>query len=95
MSDLTAAFAIWLPAGTLLPLAISKLTGASWRSAVIEACIFACLGLFIFPTMLALLTARFVHVRSANPLFIGSYVLTTLCLLYYRRRSHPPSRWRR
>ncbi len=91
MSDNTAAFAIWLPAATLLPLIISKLTGAEWRSAFIEMSLFACLGLFIYPTMLALMTIRFVSWTSPEPLFIGGYLLSALSLLYYRRRSHGPT----
>lgn len=95
MSEVTAAFVIWLPTGTLLPFLISKLTGAEWRSAFIEASLFAALGLLIYPTTLALLTARFVHLTSPEPLFIASYVLAALTLLYYRRRSHGPRRYRR
>ncbi len=96
MSDSTAAFVIWLPAGTLLPFLISKLTGAQWRTAFIEASLFAALALLIYPTMLALMTAHFVHITSANPLFIGSYIMATLSLLYYRRRSKgPPQRYRK
>ena len=95
MSEATAALVIWLPTGTLLPLIISKLTGAEWRGAFIEASLFAALGLLIYPTMLALLTAHFVHLSSADPLFVASYVLATLSLLYYRRRSHGPTRYRK
>lgn len=95
MSDTAAAFLIWLPTGTLLPLIISKLTGAEWRGAFIEASLFACLGLLIYPIMLALATAHFVHFSSANPLFIGGYALAALSLLYYRRRSRGTTRYRR
>ena len=94
MSEVTAAFVIWLPTGTLLPLIISKLTGAEWRGAFIEASLFACLGLFIYPTMLALITVRFVHLSSVEPLFVASYALSALSVLYYRRRSHGPRRFR-
>ena len=90
MSDTTAAFAIWLPTATIVPLIVSKLTGAEWRSAFIEMSLFACLGLFIYPTMLALMTIRFVHWSSTDPLFVGGYFLATLSVLYYRRRSHGP-----
>ncbi len=95
MTDVTAAFVIWLPTATVLPLLVSKLTGADWRSACIEACLFAALGLLIYPTMLALVTARFVHLASPAPLFIGGYVMAALSLLYYRRRSRGPHRYRR
>jgi hypothetical protein len=95
VSEATAAFVIWLPTGTLLPFLISKLTGAGWRGAFIEASLFAALGLLIYPTMLALITIRFVHFDSPEPLFVAGYVLAALSLLYYRRRSHGPRRYRR
>ena len=95
VSETAAAFFIWLPTATVLPFVISKLTGSEWRGAFIEASLFAALGLLIYPTMLALITARFVHVTSATPLFIGGYILAALSLLYYRRRSRGPQRYRR
>jgi hypothetical protein len=95
VSDVAAAFLIWLPTGTLLPFIVSRLTGAGWRGALIEACIFACLGLLIYPTMLALITIRFVHYDSANPLFIAGYVLSFLSLLVYRRKSRGANTYRR
>lgn len=95
MSEVTAAFVIWLPTGTVLPFLVSRLTGAVWRTAFIEASLFAALGLLIYPTMLALLTARFVHITSSDPLFIASYVMAALTLIYFRKRSHAPRRYRR
>lgn len=95
MSETAAAFFIWLPTGTILPFVISKLTGAEWRGAFVEASLFAALGLLIYPTMLALMTARFIHLHSPTGLFIGGYVLAALSLLYYRRRSRGPQRYRR
>ena len=95
MADVAAAFFIWLPTATVLPFAISKLTGAEWRGALIEASLFAALGLLIYPTMLALATARFVHLSSPTPLFVVGYILSALSLLYYRRRSRGPQRFRR
>ncbi len=92
---MAAAFFIWLPTATVLPFAISKLTGAEWRGAFIEASLFAALGLLIYPTMLALVTARFVRPSSPTPLFIGGYALAALSLLYYRRRSRGPQKYRR
>ncbi|HVX30759.1 MAG TPA: hypothetical protein VHA53_09795 [Nitrolancea sp.] len=95
MSDVAAAFLIWLPTGTLLPFVVSRLTGAGWRGAFIEASIFACLGLLIYPTMLALLTIRFIHYDSPEPLFIAGYLLAFLSLLLYRRRARGTNTYRR
>jgi hypothetical protein len=95
MSDVAAAFLIWLPTGTLLPYIVSRLTGAGWRGAFIEASIFACLGLLIYPTLLALITVRFVHYDSADPLFIAGYGLAFLSLLFYRRKSKGANTYRR
>jgi hypothetical protein len=95
MSDVAAAFLIWLPTGTLLPFVVSRLTGAGWRGAFIEASIFACLGLLIYPTMLALITIRFVKLSSPEPLFIAGYLLAFGTLLFYRHRDRGRTRYRR
>jgi hypothetical protein len=95
VSDITAAFLIWLPTGTLLPFFVSRLTGAGWRGAFIEASIFACLGLLIYPTMFALLIAPFITLSSADPLFIAGYLLAFLTLLLFRRKSRGRTRYRR
>jgi hypothetical protein len=54
MSELLAAFLIWLPLGTLVPLLIARVTGSDWRGALIEASFFATMGLIVFPILIAL-----------------------------------------
>jgi hypothetical protein len=95
MTEIETAFLIWLPSGTVLPFLISKLTGSDWRGAFIEASLFAALGLLIYPTALALMTARFVEHTNVTPLFLGGYTLAALTLLLFRRRAAGRSRYRR
>lgn len=94
MSETAAAFLIWLPAGTLVPFAVSLLTGADRQQAVIEAALFAVLGLLIYPTMLALITVRFVGRPNIALLFLIGFALAALTVVGYRRALGPPRRRR-
>lgn len=84
MSDGATALLIWLPAGTLLPFIVSRVLGADWRGAVIEAALFAALGLLIYPTLLALIVARFVRHPNVELLFLGGFALAALTVYGYR-----------
>jgi hypothetical protein len=88
MSDVTAALVIWLPLATVVPLIISKVTGADWRGAVIEAAIFATMGLLIFPILIALAVAIFTRSPNVDAIFAVSYVLAIGCVLLFRRQSN-------
>lgn len=88
MSELTAALVIWLPLGTIVPLILSRITGADWRGAFIEASIFATLGVIIFPITIALIVASFTTEPNVNVIFGVSYVLALVCVLLFRRHSN-------
>lgn len=95
MTEVEAAFLIWLPTATIVPFLISRLTGSDWGGALIEASIFAGLSLIIYPTLLAFLVVRFVDELSIPPLFLGGYLLSFLTLLLFRRRAGGPRHWER
>lgn len=80
-----AAFA-WLAAGTVLPWLVSLLTGADVRGALIEAAIFATFGLVIYPTMFALIGARFVAQPNINVLYALGFVASAVTVYGYRVR---------
>lgn len=88
-AELLRAFLLWLPGGTFAPFLVSRLTGADNRLAVIESAIFALCGLLLYPTLLGLLSARFVAWQSGNLpvelLFVAGFVLAALTLLAMRR----------
>ncbi len=88
MSDITFALAIWLPLGTIVPLVLSRVTGADWRGAVIEASLFATIGLLILPITFALVAAAFVSQPNVDLIFAVSYVLALGCVLAFRRHSN-------
>lgn len=92
MSESTRALVIWLPAGTLLPYIISRLTGADRHGAIIEAAIFATFGLLIYPTLFALLTVRFIAHEYVDALFAAGYLLAALTVVGYRRGIAPVRR---
>lgn len=94
MSADAQALLIWLPAGTLLPFLISRLTGADWRGALVEASFFAVLGLLLYPTLIALLLVRFAGEPPVALLFVAGFVLAALSLLLFRRRANRRRRWR-
>lgn len=91
-AELLRAFLLWLPGGTFAPFLVSRLTGADNRLAVIESAIFALCGLLVYPTLLGLLTARFVAwetgAASVELLFAGGFVLAALTLVAIRRATH-------
>jgi len=96
MDTLTAewlrAFLIWLPAGTLGPYIVSRWRGADPRLAIIEAGIFALSGLLLYPTLLGLLSARFIDwQRGTVPvesLFVAGFFLAGLTIVLMRRATH-------
>lgn len=87
--EVVRAFLLWLPGGTILPFVVSRLTGADTRLALIEAAIFALGSLLVYPTLLGLLSARFVHWQQAGTwveaLFVGGFVLAALTIIVMRR----------
>ncbi|MDI3340381.1 MAG: hypothetical protein QJR03_07580 [Sphaerobacter sp.] len=85
MDETARAFLIWVPAGTLLPFLVSRLTGADWRSSTIEAALFAALGLLIYPTMLALIVVHIVGYPNVELLFLAGFALAALTVVGYRR----------
>lgn len=85
MDETARAFLIWVPAGTLIPFLISRLTGADWRSATIEAALFAALGLLIYPTLFALIVVHIVGYPNVEALFLAGFALAALTVLGYRR----------
>jgi hypothetical protein len=95
MSDITMALAVWLPLGTIVPLILSRLTGSDWRGALIEASIFATLGVLIFPITLALTFALVVRSPNVDLIFAASYILGVICILLFRRHSNKSSNERR
>jgi ABC-type enterochelin transport system permease subunit len=92
MSDVTAALIIWLPLGTIVPLIVSRLTGADWRGALIEASIFATMGLIVFPILIALVVAIFTRDPNVDVIFGVSYLLAILSVLLFRRQSNKTRR---
>lgn len=94
MSESAQALLIWLPAGTLLPFLVARLTGADWRGALVEAALFAALGLLLYPTLIALLLVRFTGEPNTVALFLGGFVLALVSLLLFRRRANRRRRWR-
>lgn len=85
MDETVRAFLIWLPAATLLPFVISRLTGADWRSAAIEATLFAALGLLIYPTLFALLFVPLFGQPNVEALFLVGFAVAALTVIGYRR----------
>lgn len=94
MSEAETALIIWLPAGTLLPFLISRLTGSDWRGATIEAALFAAFGLLIYPTLLALISVRFFDRPNIEALFLAGFALAALTVLGFRRGIVNPPRWK-
>ncbi len=96
METLTAewlrALLIWLPAGTLGPYFVSRWRGADPRLAIIEAGIFALSGLLLYPTLLGLLSARFIDWRRdtvpVESLFVAGFLLAGLTIVLIRRATH-------
>ncbi|MCX2726170.1 hypothetical protein OO015_01465 [Thermomicrobium sp. 4228-Ro] len=88
-SEVIRAFLLWLPGGTVLPFVVSRLTGADTRLAMIEAAIFALGSLLVYPTLLGLLSARFVQWQAAGAwvetLFLGGFALAALTIVVMRR----------
>jgi hypothetical protein len=95
MSDIAMALGIWLPLGTIVPLILAKLTGADWRGAFIEACIFATLGILVFPILFALTFGLFGLTRNVDLIFAISYVLALASVLVFRRQSNKEQFWKR
>lgn len=92
--EVVRAFLLWLPGGTLAPFLVSWLTGASPRMAVVEASIFAFCGLLVYPTVLGLISARFVDDPNVESLFVMGFVLAALTLVGFRRRTRQLQRGR-
>lgn len=92
MGETARALLIWLPAGTLLPFFISRLTGSDWRGAFLEACLFIALGLLLYPTLLGLIAVGIYGVPNVDILYLIGYALATLTLIGIRRRLAGP-RW--
>ncbi|MEX2426230.1 MAG: hypothetical protein WD401_05630 [Thermomicrobiaceae bacterium] len=88
MSEVAIALGIWLPLGTVGPFILSRVTGADWRGAFIEACIFATLGVLIFPIMIAMTFALFTRSPNVDIVFAISYILGAISILLFRRRSN-------
>jgi hypothetical protein len=88
MSDLMMALLIWFPLGTIVPFVVSKLTGADWRGALIEASIFATMGLLVFPILLALLISIVNTSPNVDLIFGISYVLAAITVLIFRRQTN-------
>lgn len=86
MSETASAFLIWLPAGTLLPFIISRLTGSDWQEALIEASLFAVLGLLIYPTLFALMVTHTIGYPNIESLFVAGFALAGLTVIGYRRK---------
>ena len=93
MSEAAVTLLIWLPAATLLPFVVSLATGSNWRGAVIEATLFAALGLLIYPTLLALVGSAFTRSPNINALFVTGFALAALSVVLLRRQSR--GRYRR
>lgn len=85
------ALLLWLPAGTLGPFIISRVTGADQRLALIEAAVFALCGLLLYPTLLGLLSARFIEWQRGElpveALFVTGFLLASVTLVLMRRAS--------
>ena len=95
MSEVTIALGIWMPLGTLVPLILSRLTGADWRGAFIEASIFATMGILIFPILFALSLGLVIGEPNVDLIFGISYVLALGCVLAFRRQSNLAEQRRR
>jgi ABC-type enterochelin transport system permease subunit len=95
MSELFVALGIWLPLGTIVPLVLSRLTGADWRGALIEASLFATIGVLILPILFALTIAPLLREPNVDLIFAVSYVLALICVLLFRRHSNRSSNERR
>jgi cellulose synthase/poly-beta-1,6-N-acetylglucosamine synthase-like glycosyltransferase len=87
MSDLFAAFFIWLPLGTVVPLLVARFTGSDWRGAVIEASLFATMGLVVFPILLALIIAIWTTDPNVHMIFAVSFGLAIVTNLVFRRQA--------
>ena len=85
MDETARAFLLWVPAGTLIPFRLSRITGVDWRSATIEAALLAALGLLIYPTLFALVVVHIVGYPNVEALFLAGFVLAALTVLGYRR----------
>lgn len=92
MNDGAVAVLIWLPAGTILPFIVSRLTGADRQAAIIEAAIFAFFGLLLYPTLFGLLIVRFVSAPNVEILFGAGFVVAALTVIGYRRGIAPTGR---
>lgn len=88
LSDVTAALIIWLPLATIVPLLVARVTGADWRGAVIEASIFATIGLVVMPFLVALVFAIFTRDPNVDLIFAISYTLAIASVLLFRRQSN-------
>jgi hypothetical protein len=95
MTEIWIALGIWMPLGTIVPLIVSRLTGADWRGALIEASIFAIMGILIFPILFALTLALMFGQPNVDLIFAVSYVLATLCVVGFRRRANKAEMWNR
>ncbi|MCX7623514.1 MAG: hypothetical protein RMK01_03120 [Thermomicrobium sp.] len=103
-AELLRAVLLWLPGGTIVPFLVARLTGAETRAALVEATIFALGGLLVYPTLLGLLSARFVDWHAASSwielLFVGGFLLAAATLVVMRRatrrlqRTAGARRWR-
>jgi len=93
LSETIWALGVWLPLGTLLPFVVARLTGNDWRGALIEASIFACFGLLVYPIFFALILVRL----TAHPLvqlyFLLGWICAVLTSLGYRRKIMRAGRW--
>ncbi len=95
MSEVVVALGIWMPLGTLAPLILSRLTGADWRGAFIEASIFATMGILIFPILFALTLGLIIGQPNVDLVFAISYLLALGCVLLFRRQSNKAEMSRR
>ncbi|TVR72851.1 MAG: hypothetical protein EA415_09045 [Sphaerobacteraceae bacterium] len=86
MSDIWLALGVWLPLGTIVPLIVSRMTGSDWRGALIEASIFAIIGLLILPILFALTLALMFGQPNVDLIFGISYILAAISVLMFRRR---------
>ena len=93
MSEAAVTLLIWLPAATVLPFVVALATGSNWRGAIIEAALFAALGLLIYPTLIALVISAFTRDPNINALFITGFVLAALSVVLLRRQAR--GRYRR
>jgi len=92
--EVLRALLLWLPAGTLIPFLVSWRTGAPPHLAAIEASIFALGGLLIYPTLLGMISARFLDRPNPELLFLFGFMLATLTILAFRWRMRQLQRGR-